>query len=236
MFDLETDLRTHSRQEPAAQGPLPVGLADHIAFCVDRGGVTLLDTHRDRYFGLPRALETAFVELVDADFSAQLITPAIGRLLELGILVQGPTAPRRSLPTANRSWCDDGHSGGAPVDPVGVAWALWRAGRRLKTRPLSSILDQLRVRRTGGGVLDLVRLRDEAEAFQRVRAWAPNKSVCLLDSVALLDVLHKHGLYPSLVFGVIRRPFAAHCWVQVDEVVVNDRLDHVREYAPILVI
>jgi hypothetical protein len=236
MLDLEADGRTYHPQGPLTEGLPAVGLAEHIGYCVDRAGVTLLDTRRDRYFGLPLALESAFVELVDAGFRADPSTPAIRRLAELGILVEGQTAPQRTVPSAIRSWCDDSLSKGVAVDPLGVAWALWRADRRLKTQPLASTLDQLRLRRTASSCVDLARLRDEAEAFHRVRAWAPKKPVCLLDSIALLDVLHKHALHPSLVFGVIRRPFAAHCWVQVDEVVVNDRLDHVREYAPILVI
>ena len=39
-----------------------------------------------------------------------------------------------------------------------------------------------------------------------------------------------------LVFAVMTRPFAAHCWVQLDETVLNDRLDHVRKFTPILVV
>jgi hypothetical protein len=58
----------------------------------------------------------------------------------------------------------------------------------------------------------------------------------LLDSLALLAFLRQRGLYADLVFGVIRQPFAAHCWVQARGVVLNDRLDRVAEFTPILVI
>jgi hypothetical protein len=37
------------------------------------------------------------------------------------------------------------------------------------------------------------------------------------------------------VMGVSGRPFAAHCWVQVGDRVVNDTLDHVILFTPILI-
>jgi hypothetical protein len=59
---------------------------------------------------------------------------------------------------------------------------------------------------------------------------------CLHDSLAVLEFLARHQLFPSWVFGVRARPFAAHCWVQHDGFVCNDTVEHVSGYVPIMVV
>jgi hypothetical protein len=74
-------------------------------------------------------------------------------------------------------------------------------------------------------------------AFRRVqRLVYTNRSACLFDSFALFWFLTAYNVSPTLVIGVIPAPFAAHCWLQVGDEVVNDTLDHVERYEPILVI
>ena len=59
---------------------------------------------------------------------------------------------------------------------------------------------------------------------------------CLVTSIALMHALLRGGCRASLVLGVRARPFSAHSWVQYDRTVLNDRLERVRIYTPILVI
>jgi hypothetical protein len=40
----------------------------------------------------------------------------------------------------------------------------------------------------------------------------------------------------ELVFGAKLNPFAAHCWVQLEDVVLNDRTDNVAVFTPVGVI
>ena len=40
-------------------------------------------------------------------------------------------------------------------------------------------------------------------------------------------------MHANLVFGVTGDPFSAHCWVQVDELVLNDTLGNANAYTPI---
>jgi hypothetical protein len=42
------------------------------------------------------------------------------------------------------------------------------------------------------------------------------------------------GIRPTLVFGVSADPFAAHCWVQLDDIVLTGDLDTARQFTPIL--
>ncbi|NJO13234.1 MAG: lasso peptide biosynthesis B2 protein [Gammaproteobacteria bacterium] len=61
-----------------------------------------------------------------------------------------------------------------------------------------------------------------------------SRNRCLFHSLALIEYLARHELYPRWVFGVQAVPFAAHCWVQQEGQVLNDTVEHVSRYTPIL--
>jgi hypothetical protein len=83
---------------------------------------------------------------------------------------------------------------------------------------------------------DIGRVRHIVEAFGRHRVFFfTSREECLYDSLALIEFLALHGLYPDWVFGVRTRPFAAHCWVQQHDVVFNDTVDHATGFSPIMV-
>jgi hypothetical protein len=70
--------------------------------------------------------------------------------------------------------------------------------------------------------------------FQRLRPYYPRPYLCLFDSLALVHFLSRFGLFPDWVFGVKVAPFGAHCWVQINDVLVNDIPDNVTSYSPIM--
>ena len=74
-----------------------------------------------------------------------------------------------------------------------------------------------------------------ATAFQRTSLWMTSHNQCLPRSLALATCLVKRGHRATLIFGVKLRPFDAHCWVQCGSVVINDRIERVRDFTPILV-
>jgi hypothetical protein len=73
------------------------------------------------------------------------------------------------------------------------------------------------------------------QCFASYRSRFGKKDACLFNSLALLDFLALHGLYPKLVFGVSMRPFHAHCWVQHEDTVLGDTLERVSQFTPIMV-
>ena len=85
-------------------------------------------------------------------------------------------------------------------------------------------------------VFDLERAACAVTGFERLRPWFPRNYRCLFDSLALIEVLAHHGLFPSWVFGVYPEPFEAHCWIQEGSVVLNDRVAHVSAFTPVLVV
>lgn len=80
------------------------------------------------------------------------------------------------------------------------------------------------------------RVEDLVASFAAVRPLFNYGRICRLDAPALCLLLRRYGFGARLVFAARLRPFAAHCWAQLDEAVVNEPADAVRQYTPILAI
>ena len=132
----------------------------------------------------------------------------------------------------------------APAHPPGPAslfsTALLVIGTwfRLRRHPIETILEDVFARRARVYETPMVgeQLSALARQFQSARRFVPIKGNCLLDSLSLLRLLGPGKDGAMLVFGVKLRPFAAHCWVQADDLVLNDRLDNVAAFSPVRVI
>lgn len=59
---------------------------------------------------------------------------------------------------------------------------------------------------------------------------------CLFDSCLFFTYFIKQRIPVSWVFGVNLYPFAAHCWVEYEGLVLNDPLERVAGFTPIYVI
>jgi len=70
--------------------------------------------------------------------------------------------------------------------------------------------------------------------FRHLRPLYPRPYLCLFDSLALLEFLASYRAFPRVVFGVVADPFQAHCWLQEGNVVLNDDLERVGRYKPIM--
>jgi hypothetical protein len=70
--------------------------------------------------------------------------------------------------------------------------------------------------------------------FKNLRPLYPRPYLCLFDSLALLEFLASYRSFPRVVFGVVADPFQAHCWLQEGNVVLNDDLERVGKYKPLL--
>jgi len=75
-----------------------------------------------------------------------------------------------------------------------------------------------------------------AAAFSALAPILGRAENCLPRSIAFHALAYAAGHVPSLVIGVKRDPFSAHCWVQDGTLVLNDSAEHVRIFTPILII
>jgi hypothetical protein len=60
--------------------------------------------------------------------------------------------------------------------------------------------------------------------------------ICRLDAPALCLLMRRFGHSAELVFGARLEPFAAHCWAELDGVVLNEPIDYVGRFAPLLAV
>jgi Transglutaminase-like superfamily len=114
-----------------------------------------------------------------------------------------------------------------------------RARRWLRTRPLHEVVDRVRALRGGSvsSALDVPLARQVVGTFLYLRPYLrSSKDACLLESLSLLNVLSLHGIYAHWVFGVRTEPFFAHCWLQNHDCVLDDSVDRVRQFTPIMIV
>jgi hypothetical protein len=81
-----------------------------------------------------------------------------------------------------------------------------------------------------------VRICQLVAAFHTAATLLPGLSRCLPRSMALLDFLASYGFRGRWVFAVRPVPFEAHCWVEWEDLVLTDHVDHTRWFTVFLVV
>lgn len=80
------------------------------------------------------------------------------------------------------------------------------------------------------------RVMETAQAVAEILPWVPFQGDCLFRALLLQAALRRRGHGASLVLGVQTWPFEAHAWVQSGDLVLDDGLDHVSGFTPILAV
>jgi Transglutaminase-like superfamily len=233
-------------------------LSDQVHCCEFEDGAVILDMRAVTYLGIdaehlpdlsarienwPNSkacdLDTkctdspSFQELVANLLARGIVTtvPAKARLSDL---------PRPATVLTNADWGPARHR--IPITHLlhfctSLLWVLLRR----RPRSLASLLSwigrqQAAIRRNeafpnrqiAGGLLT---------SFFRLRIWFYTAyRYCLFDSLVLSVFLTLRRVPCTLVIGVSTKPFAAHAWVQIGDCVLNDTVEHVQTFAPILAI
>ena len=109
---------------------------------------------------------------------------------------------------------------------------------RLRTQSFSRNLARLIRRRqradSSNAIYNAAYVSRLIGTFKVLRPLYPRAYLCLYDSLALLEFLAGCRVLPHVVFGVVADPFQAHCWLQEGSTILNDDLERVRRYKPIL--
>lgn len=80
------------------------------------------------------------------------------------------------------------------------------------------------------------RLLSLVSTFLDLRLFYPRPYLCLFDSLALIEYLAAYRIFPTWVFGVQGEPFRAHCWVQYDDMLLDDSAERVSKLTPIMIV
>jgi hypothetical protein len=121
------------------------------------------------------------------------------------------------------------------------AMALLAVTVRHRDNKLESLLGWLRqrqcaIRRDGHSVTPEETAK-QMDSFLRLRVWFYTAAQrCLFDSLVLAVFLTKQKIPCTFVIGVSTKPFLAHAWLQIGELVLNDTAEHVQMFKAILAI
>jgi len=233
-------------------------LADHVFFCRTLGYYIFLDVVRNVYFTLQANDGDRLGRYVHGWHSPEHsieagdppldVREAIFRLVEHDVLrlSSDRTKPARATehvsPISDISHIYEDH---AAIPPTKSHLTRFFARSALihvllEHRPFRNLVARIVHRKATaaplGSSFDIPSIQPLLVQFNTYRPYFPRKYLCLYDSLALVEFLAAHGLFPTLVFGVRDDPFYAHCWVQHGTTVLNDYFDRVGSYVPIMAI
>jgi hypothetical protein len=241
------------------------GLARHVFVCRDEEYVVVLDLKQDRYFALeaaktrplgsalpgwpvtPLSEGTALPQSTVEEVAAPLVRR--GWLLESAAEgASGPvdskdatpvTAPKPEAELMRPTDVGGARLGVRTIIAFVVASVLAKFILRFWhfERVVRRVAERKARRADPAKPFDLERARALVDAFDRMRVFLfSSREECLHDSLAVIEFLARHGIFPTWVFGVRARPFVAHCWVQHAGTVFNDTVEHATTYVPIMLV
>lgn len=216
-------------------------LANHLSFCRCGGRHLFLDLANDRYFALEQRAEASFCKIVEEGSISEAELAPLSTMIERGYLLLAPAGSRPTpcpyLRRPVRSLVE-GAGRARFGDVVHAVARLAIASSALKRRPLRTVIRHLveRKARTSLPPAPEDELSEIAAALKASRLVATPLDQCLPRSIAAMHMLLDRGWSSELVVGVRLQPFAAHCWLQSNQLLVNESVEQVRNFTPILVI
>jgi len=235
-------------------------LSPHVYLCITDDHAVLLDLQRDKYVGVGRAQMNALATRVLGwpvlGAASDAVSPPrdarsdamVSDMHAAGMLTTDPAVGKDARPLAmervQSALLQPDLEARPEVKAGDVArflHAATTAALALRLRSIGSVVERIRKRKArhaaSSGPVDHEAARQLVAAFVHLRPLLFGaQDACLFDSVAIVELLARRGIFPTWVFGVQTAPFAAHCWVQDGAVVFNDTPERVRRFTPILAI
>jgi len=217
---------------------MPSALRPGLSFCMIDGTVLLLDVRNDRYFRLSARTNHVFLHwasgapLDDEDRAVLAASGLVADSSEAPVAARVPALPLRQsrhVSTGDFYLRETAHA----------AWVQRRLERRLRRYGLQPVLCEVTKLRAAAcsnrppcqaGAAAVLR------AFEHARLLRSPAEKCLPRSLAVALCLARHGMHADVVLAVKLGPFAAHCWAQCGDEVLNDTAEEVARYTPIFAI
>ena len=205
--------------------------------CVANGRTVLLDLAADRYFALQARTDTALQEA----FAGTASENTLNDLAAQGLIVETNadthlrptpyTVPRTDILSLTRS-------GPAIIPPIIPVLTQMTTRHDLAVQPLHKVISDIETlkRRHEATGVSFKKAAHMVARYNASRRFISAQDECLRWSIAMVRYLRRTRYFPDLVLGVRMMPFAAHAWVQDGETVLNDTVEYVSAYTPILVV
>lgn len=232
-------------------------LRNHAFLCTTVRHGVILDVHSDEYLCIDKRVFEALGPWLEGWRSS--VTPRHQRmdsipddastlavlLLNKNVLSETPDGAKPVQPSKLATPTSRLHVPMAPTSAKESAryllpflFASAKADWRLRKQELQSTVHMVQERtaasRNKNTPFNYRQASTLVAAFERLRLLYPRPYLCMFDSLALLEFLAIHKLYPQWIFGVAVDPFLAHCWLQDRTTVINDTLERVGKYTPIM--
>ncbi len=238
---------------------LPHQLSDDVYACLSDDRIVFLDLRKNEYLCLNPHNTQIAISLFSGSTRSD-ITPAkekratddedtrlvVRALTNRGLLAQSGTNGNEA--TSVRFQAPESFllpEGGRPMPTVRPGhWtaflhasltASWKLRWYSMQRTVRSI-ENRKQRRDNTQATGNEPLRELVAIFHHLRPFYVRKYLCLYDSLALVEFLAHYRLFPQWIFGVKTGPFNAHCWVQENDCVLNDAVEYVRGFTPIMAV
>jgi hypothetical protein len=233
-------------------------LSKHAFMCMTQGYAVFLDVRKDKYSALPLA-EALQVQNALAGWPIPIApgpkeadsSSGDARLLqelrEEGLITDDEMTGKAANPVTIEEPTSDLRSlmHGTPSVPrlhtkhFVSAWA--RITIAMRTRSLEHLIERVRQRkatsRHAESPPDLCQVRPHITSYFELQPrFFSSHNTCLRNSLTLIEYLARNDLFPTWVLGVHMEPWSAHSWVQGGSVVLNDTVERVRSFTPILAI
>lgn len=222
-------------------------LAEGVHVCVADSNAIFLDLKQDKYVGLDAAQTNVLLKMMRHEPATGAdIDALVKHLIDQKLLTRDARSGRalRLTETASPS---AGLIGFEYDPPCEVRWhhvaalaaAYFEVAVSLRFRSLAAAVATASRRhqaaKNHGEPIDVDAVRKLVFAFRRLRPlFYRGRQSCLLDSLVLAAFLARYRVFPHVVIGVMLGPFGGHCWVQFDTLVLNDRLERVAKFTPIM--
>lgn len=211
-------------------------LAPGVGFCETDGELVFLDLRRDKYLALRGDDRTAFERLRTGSPNS---SDDMTRLVDTGLIArcEGENALHPSAIAVPAADLTATRARFSPVMACSAAAALWRARHAIRPQNISAAIEaSSRARKQAAVSSPEAALASVAAHYAACRWVIPIEPRCLVDALALDDILLRRGLAATLVFGVRLAPFAAHCWLQTPGAILTGTAVEARNFTPIMVI
>jgi hypothetical protein len=213
-------------------------LASDVHATVIDDDIVFLDVAADAYLCLVQA--SILVALGEGGAVKPLDEASAQTLIEAGLVSQSPGPPIRAIPPKPtldlRAAARRPHS----REIAASLLASGAAAHDFRRFGFGQIVERARRARLSvdapGGVAHHEAVLDAAAVFAALRPWSPVGGACLKRSYQLLGYLRRLGLDADWVIGVRTWPFMAHCWLQSGPVALDDDVERLVAYTPILAV
>lgn len=224
-------------------------LSNHAHVCISNGYIVILDTKQDQYHCLPKNLTEKFSSLVadgvvfadekDCEMQSNILNLVSEKIIHSsefrscnpkGLLRFDPKRDLTDAPLfIKRNEVNVNHI----VKFVSSFLEVCAIKNIIGFHGLLKYVNSRPVRR--GHSMD--NLENVVFSFRKIRPiFYTSSNKCLIDSAIMMVFLRKFGYEPQWIFGVSMDPFSAHCWVQVEDLLVTDPLYAIDGYDPIMII